>query len=168
MDVSNRRFASQETKISAANAALLAPKWNFTADGDVSATPTVLAGRVYFPSWKGSVYCLDAATGKQIWRQNVETLLNGWGATQSPPVAIAAADKGFIVSRTAIAVDSTTVYLGLMRRNIGGYPYMMALNAATGALKWARSLDDNPAALITQAPTLYQARRARGGGVTGG
>ncbi len=44
-------------------------------DGDVSATPAVSGGRVYFPTWNGSIYCLNQYDGSLVWKVNVEDLL---------------------------------------------------------------------------------------------
>ena len=43
-------------------------KWRFYADGPVRFAPTVWQGRVYFVSDDGYLYCLEAATGKLLWK----------------------------------------------------------------------------------------------------
>lgn len=48
-DIANTRSQPGETTINPNNVPLLAPKWVFTAAGDISATPTVFADAVYFP-----------------------------------------------------------------------------------------------------------------------
>jgi polyvinyl alcohol dehydrogenase (cytochrome) len=54
----------------------LAMKWKFTASGDVSATPAVVAGQVYFGDWGGMFYRLDAATGQVVWSRSVADILS--------------------------------------------------------------------------------------------
>ena len=54
----------------------LTVKWKFTASGDVSATPAVVAGQVYFGDWGGTFYRLDAASGQVVWSLSVADLLN--------------------------------------------------------------------------------------------
>src|ERR1700722_8654515 len=44
----------------------LAPKWVFTDHGDVSATPTVADGAVYFPDFGGYLNAVNAQTGALI------------------------------------------------------------------------------------------------------
>jgi hypothetical protein len=52
------------------------------------------------------------------------------------------------------------VILGTMRSSIGGYPYLLALDAGTGALIWGTKIEDNPAATVTMSPTVYQEGKA--------
>jgi len=49
-DISNSRTQPAETLITTANVSTLAPRWVFTTHGNVSATPTVAGGVVYFPT----------------------------------------------------------------------------------------------------------------------
>jgi len=42
-------------------------RWRFYADGPIRLAPAVYAGRVYFGSDDGQLYCLDAAQGKLLW-----------------------------------------------------------------------------------------------------
>ncbi len=60
----------------------------FAADADVSATPAVLNGRLYFPSWGGSLYCLNATSGAIIWQKSVEALLRAGGVEVRGPVTL--------------------------------------------------------------------------------
>ena len=53
-----------ERQIGPLNVGRLAPKWVATTAGDVSATPVVADGAVYFPDWGGRLWKLDAATGQ--------------------------------------------------------------------------------------------------------
>ena len=41
--------------------------WQFKANGPISGSPTIIAGRVYFATLKGTTYALDARTGDQLW-----------------------------------------------------------------------------------------------------
>ncbi|CAK9172193.1 unnamed protein product [Ilex paraguariensis] len=41
---------------------------------DISATPAVANGAVYFPSWNGYLYAVNAFNGTLIWKQNVGEL----------------------------------------------------------------------------------------------
>src|SRR5205823_7752171 len=45
----------------------LAVKWTYKAQGDVSATPAVVGGAIYFTDWGGYLSKVDARTGKLIW-----------------------------------------------------------------------------------------------------
>jgi len=44
------------------------PLWSYTADGRVEYPPTLHQGLCLFGTGGGSVVCLEAATGKEIWR----------------------------------------------------------------------------------------------------
>ncbi|WP_396331998.1 hypothetical protein [Burkholderia anthina] len=49
----NTRSAAGERAIGLNNVAKLAPRWSIDTDGNVSATPTVVAGVVYVPDFGG-------------------------------------------------------------------------------------------------------------------
>ena len=44
-------------------------KWRFYADSPVRLAPAVWAGKVYFGSDDGSLYCLDVADGRLLWKR---------------------------------------------------------------------------------------------------
>ena len=56
-----------DTPISAQNVAKLKTKWVFTTGGDVSATPAVANGIVYFPDFAGNFYAVNAKSGALVW-----------------------------------------------------------------------------------------------------
>src|SRR5579859_1672099 len=62
----NSRSQPSETQIDPSNVASLAPKWTFTAGGDVSATPTVFGDNVYFPDWAGNLFALQKDSGQLV------------------------------------------------------------------------------------------------------
>src|SRR5438105_2923139 len=69
-NLSNWRNQST-TGITAQNVAGLKTKWVFTTQGNVSATPAVANGIVYFPDFAGNFYAVNATTGVQVWTQQV-------------------------------------------------------------------------------------------------
>src|SRR6266849_1068865 len=60
-----------ERRIGPSNVGRLAPKWVATTAGDVSASPVVADGAVYFPDWGGRLWKLDAETGQVIWSHSI-------------------------------------------------------------------------------------------------
>jgi len=42
--------------------------WTFTSGGRIDSSPTLYAGRVYFGSADGRVYCLQLSAGELVWR----------------------------------------------------------------------------------------------------
>src|SRR5580704_16260208 len=70
-DAVDSRTQPFERKIGVENAAHLELKWKASTAGDVSATPAVVDGAVYFGDFGGMEWKLDAATGKVIWSHKV-------------------------------------------------------------------------------------------------
>ena len=44
-------------------------KWTFTTHGDVSATPAVVDGAVYFPDWGGYLNKVERRHRSLIWQK---------------------------------------------------------------------------------------------------
>src|SRR5215470_5721122 len=88
-DPANTRNQPFEHRIRPSNAHRLALKWVATTAGDVSATPAVVDGAVYFGDFGGMLWKLDAQTGAVIWSHAVAdyTGLAGDIARTSPSVA---------------------------------------------------------------------------------
>lgn len=130
----NTRWNPTEHKLSPSTVAGLGSKWTFATQGDVSATPAVADGAVYFPDWGGYFSKVDAETGKLIWQHSVPDYV---GVTGS-------------LSRTSPAVSGDTVYIGTQKG-----ARLLAIDTATGDLRWSTTLDDHPYAQLTQSPMVY-------------
>src|SRR5437763_10125013 len=70
-DSTNSRSQPFERTVGPTNADRLALKWVATVAGDVSATPAVANGAVYFGDFGGMLWKLDAGTGDVIWSHHV-------------------------------------------------------------------------------------------------
>src|SRR5262245_54287303 len=66
-DSANSRSAEHERTIGPENVGQLKPKWIAPTSGDVSGTPVVAGGDVYFGDFGGTIRKLDADTGNVIW-----------------------------------------------------------------------------------------------------
>src|SRR5215510_5960160 len=66
-DLAGSHYNPNEKQLTPATVARLKPKWVFQTGADVSSQPTVVDGVVYFGSWDGKQYAVDAKTGKKIW-----------------------------------------------------------------------------------------------------
>ncbi len=139
-DLSNSRTQPDESTIGVGNVAQLAPKWVFTTHGDVSATPTVQGGGVYFPDSGGYLNAVNASNGSLLWQAPISnyTGLSGDYARVSP------------------VVDGAKLILGdnaLLER--AGGAHVFAVNRFSGRLLWSTQVDSNPAAIITGNPLVY-------------
>src|SRR5436305_736291 len=87
-NLADTRSQPRETTINASNVSRLTPKWVFTTNGSVSATPTVVGNTVYFPDWSGFIYAVNKNTGAQIWSRSISsyTVLAGDFSRTSPAV----------------------------------------------------------------------------------
>ena len=133
--------------LSVANVSGLQVKWALTTASDVSATPAVDADTVYAPDWAGNLYAVDKQTGAVKW-------------TASIPAA-----TGIFLDKARVtpAVTEDKVIVGtqgfVFVPGIGGPgANMLAFDKRTGALLWKTKVDDHPAAVITQSPTVFDGR----------
>ena len=137
----------------------LAVKWQYgktkvpqgVTAGDVSATPAVVGGKVYFPDWGGNITCLDAATGNPVWSKSVADLLTAGGK----PGAL-----GGWASRDTPLVTGGLVIFGTVRDppevilNPGPGSYLVAIDQNTAAVKWITLLDNHLASVVSGSPVL--------------
>ncbi|MBI4876956.1 MAG: PQQ-binding-like beta-propeller repeat protein [Acidobacteria bacterium] len=130
--------------------------WRFETSGQVSGTPIVAEGRVYFGQQGGdkNFYAVDAANGRLIWKKPL-----GWawvgagyakgrlfvGTVEGDIHCVRAADGEILWTRHTTggvypspATDGQTVYTGAW----GGHYY--ALDAETGDIRWAYYLPRGP------------------------
>jgi polyvinyl alcohol dehydrogenase (cytochrome) len=141
--------------ISVTSVANLAPKWQFDkstgAHGDVSATPAVVGGGVYFPDWGGYINRLDAMDGHVVWSQIVADLLTASGKP---------GNLGGFVSRDTPVVTQGLVIFGTVRdppevaTHGGTGGYMIAVSQDTGTVKWVTTVEQHPLSVITGSPVL--------------
>jgi RNA polymerase sigma factor (sigma-70 family) len=88
-------------------------------------TPTVAGGRVFTFGVSGVLSCLDASTGKLLWRQNRSENHPAYGAATSPLVA-----DGLCI-----------VHVGGGDKNKGG---LTAFDVKTGEVKWSYADGSGP------------------------
>jgi polyvinyl alcohol dehydrogenase (cytochrome) len=147
-DLHNWRYQNG-TGINQHNVGKLQPKWTFTTGDDVSATPAVADGVVYFPDSAGNFYAVKAARGDLVWQH----LIADWTGIRGD------------YARNDPAVYHGTVFLGNEAGNNafwngskfigGGGAKVMAVDAKTGALKWMTEVEAFPTAMVTSSPVIY-------------
>ncbi|HEY1608004.1 MAG TPA: PQQ-binding-like beta-propeller repeat protein, partial [Paraburkholderia sp.] len=136
----NTRNAPDETAIGVDNVAKLAPRWTLDTDGEVTATPTVVAGVVYVPDFGGTLWAVDAATGAVKWHRKVSEY------SGVPNDA----------SRTSPAWWAGTLVIGQgtqVTNNPSG-AFMLGINAADGAPLWRTMVEADRTAVITSSPVV--------------
>nr|DAD31189.1 TPA_asm: hypothetical protein HUJ06_010040 [Nelumbo nucifera] len=138
-DLYNRRYAKGENKISAKTVSRLRLKWKFFAGKDITATPAIFHGIVYFPSWNGNVYAVKGADGSLVWKKNLGELtgLNATGIGLSQDINVT-------VSRSTPTVAGKLLIIGIY-----GPAVVIAVKRASGELVWSTQLDSHNASQIT-------------------
>jgi len=132
-DPANSRNQRFEHEIRPANANRLALKWAATTAGDVSATPAVVDGAVYFGDFGGMLWKLDAETGAVIWSHRVSDYTGIAGD----------------IARTSPSLAGSTLVVGDLR-----HPDMLGIDAMTGDLRWITQVHPDPKGIMTGSPVL--------------
>ena len=147
-DIRNSRNQAGETAITPANVGGLVVKWTFDTTGgdpdaiggDISATPSVQDGYLYFGDWNGGIHKVDAATGAAVWSVDLSSITGFPDRTRHTP---------------AIAGDLVIFGNQAGRVTFGqGGAKLVALNKSDGSLAWVRQLDTNGWSVVTSSPTV--------------
>ncbi|MHB8674432.1 MAG: outer membrane protein assembly factor BamB family protein [Candidatus Limnocylindrales bacterium] len=121
--------------------------WSTTLDGAVYGQPLGVDGRVIVATEGDSVYSLDPADGRVIWRRHLGT-----------PVPLSDLPCGNIdplgITSTPV-YDPTTATLFVVAEVSGPSHVLFALDAANGAVRWSRIVD-----LPGDDPRTHQQRAA--------
>jgi polyvinyl alcohol dehydrogenase (cytochrome) len=139
-DLANTRSNPLERTIGPDNVAGLTIGWTLATAGEVSATPAVTGGAVYFPDWAGYLTKADARSGQVLWSRSVPELTGVEGN----------------ISRTAPAVSHGLVFIGDQGGAVGAGARLLAVDARTGNLVWSTVVESHPAATITQSPVVFE------------
>ena len=132
-DSGDNRTQPFERRIGVDNVSHLAKKWVASTTGDVSATPAVVDGAVYFGDFGGTEWKLSAATGDVIWSHKISDY-TGIGGD---------------ISRTSPTLAGDTLVIGDLSA-----PNIMGIDAKSGDLRWITKLVPDPHAIVTGSPVL--------------
>ena len=136
-------FTNAGSLINTSNVAFLQTAWDFPTSDAVSASPTVVDGRVYVGAWDGFFYALDSTSGALIWSfqvdcdSNITPIPPQCPGGPTPPQDRVQTDGGLITS--SATVDKGKVYFGAGKT-------VYCLNAADGSLVWKKVICGNPEA----------------------
>jgi outer membrane protein assembly factor BamB len=95
-NVDNPRIAIGQS----APADISTPTWTFQTDGDISSSPAVVDGKVYFGSHDQNWYCLNAYTGEKIWNYSLDFYVRSSAAVVGGRV-FTGADDGYFYALDA-------------------------------------------------------------------
>ncbi len=129
--------APYERLLSPSTVPHLQVRWAFPANGEVWGTPTVEQNAVYASDTGGSVWRIDARTGKAVWEIKLSDYTGN--AASFSRVSPAIGQDTIVVADQA----SATVF---------------AISKASGALAWKTTLATNQLAFITSSPTIVKGR----------
>jgi polyvinyl alcohol dehydrogenase (cytochrome) len=132
-DSTNTRTQGFEHIIGPSNVGQLAVKWVAPTTGDVSATPAVVNGAVYFGDFGGTLWKLDAETGEVIWSHLVSDYTGIAGD----------------IARTSPSLAGNTLVVGDLK-----HPDMLGIDANTGELRWLTQVHPDPKGIMTGSPVL--------------
>jgi polyvinyl alcohol dehydrogenase (cytochrome) len=129
-DTRNQPF---EHIIGPSNVHRLAVKWIASTTGDVSATPAVADGAVYFGDFGGTLWKLNAETGEVLWSRRVADYTGIAGD----------------IARTSPTLFKDIVVVGDLKA-----PKLLGVDTKTGALRWITDVHPDPKGIMTGSPVL--------------
>ncbi|KAI4172814.1 MAG: hypothetical protein LQ346_008524 [Caloplaca aetnensis] len=149
-NVYNNRWASTGAKIHVSNVGDFQPTCLKEFNGGVSASPLVVSGVSYFPTWNGLFVALDYSSCKVLWQTNITSiilnfkpLLNNTDSTTSAGISP--------ISRTTPVIDGETLFLGTSTNAL-----LLAIDKRNGKLIDSIQINDHPLAIVTMSPTVWR------------
>ncbi len=112
-------------------------QWTFTANGRIDSPPTVWRGLCLFGTRSGWVYAVRAADGRPVWRLRVaphEERIVSFGQLESP----------WPVAGSVLVVGDTAYVAGGRQPLADGGVRVLALDPATGRVRWRHCIDSLP------------------------
>ena len=126
------------SRITAATVGRLRPIWRFTAGGPVTGTPAVADGTVHIGSYDGTLYALDARTGRARWQY--ATGARAFERDMKVPLGISG--SAAITGDLVIVGDADAV--------------LHAVDRHTGTLVWRTSVEAAPNGSIWSSPVVWE------------
>jgi polyvinyl alcohol dehydrogenase (cytochrome) len=145
-DLRNSRYQPAEKSISPKTVGNLRLKWSFSAAGDVTATPAVVNGFLYFPDTAGWLYKLNASDGTVVWKSQISAYTGIAGD----------------YARATPAVTGNTLILGNQSGHLSpsSPARVFAVDATTGAPIWSTQVDDTAFSFVTNSAVVVNGTTA--------
>ena len=137
------------TGIDVHNVGSLHEIWEFTTGGNVSATPAVADGDVFFPDVAGNFHALAASNGALKWSEKVS---NWTGVAKDYARDFPAVDGQSVILGDQAGVNA--VWTG--SQLVGAGARVIAVDRSSGALVWSTLVESFPAAVITSSPVVFK------------
>ena len=134
-DLANSRDAGSDGP-AASQVAGMQQAWRFdSSNGDFTGTPVVAGGTLVAGTNLGTIYALDAVTGKLRWSRDVGHQINGSAAID------------------LAAPGGPTVFVPVARV---GSPHLLALSLSNGSVRWDSVLSNQPTSDVFGSPTFWR------------
>lgn len=123
--------------------------------GGGSATPTIVNGVAFYPTWGGTFVALDYEKCRIKWEINVTAIIVNFKQPTPFQLTLSTAPyvKGLFASRTSPQIDKQTnvLYFATQLNAL-----VVAVDVGTGSLLGVTQINSHPAAVATLSPTLYE------------
>lgn len=141
--------------------------WRTSLEGGLDSTPAVSNGKLFAVTKKEKLFAIDAASGKQLWKADLEgSLVFGSAPLVADDSVIVASSSGKVYSFSAAGKQNwmTDLQAGIYAtpsRN-GGIIYigaddhkLYALRLKKGGVEWKAKLDSR---VVSSAPAVYEGK----------
>ncbi|EQB44371.1 hypothetical protein CGLO_16897 [Colletotrichum gloeosporioides Cg-14] len=145
--IHNRRMAGPDVVIAQKNVGLLVKTCEQRYEpAGVSASPLVVDGIAYYPTWTGLLVALDYKSCHVQWTANITQKILDF----APLTDFQRASGVNPVSRSSPVTDGDHLFIGTL-----AHALVLAIDKETGSLVSHLQVDNHPVAMITQSPTCY-------------
>ena len=147
-NIYNNRWAASDALVDASNVASLRPVCQKQYMGGESASPLVVSGIAYYPTWSGLLVALDYSKCKILWQTNVTRIVSHFSPNYYPWTT-----RPTAISRTTPALYKNVLFIGTQANAL-----LLAINKRTGKLVDTIQVSDHPFGIVTQSPTVWRGR----------
>ena len=141
----NNRWASENTDVKSSSLHSLALHCKIQYPLGVSATPTVLAHQIFYPTWSGLLVALDYTTCQVSWQINVTQLIYDFA-----PVT-----EAQLVTSSQVSRSSPVIVNGILYFTTLTHALLVAAESSNGRVYGVTQINSHPLAILTMSPTVY-------------